>query len=99
MYNFTYTNINEKKLWIEQMTTMLNSKKPLHIENYNDFFKQIKKILFHGDFHDKYNALIVCDKMLQHYFLNQTTEFDFINAFNSIIEELIVFIGENVNKF
>lgn len=96
MYNFTYTNINEKKLWIENVINMFNSKKAIHIDNYNDFFKQIKKILSFGDFHDKYNALLVSDKILQHYFLNQTTEYDFINAFNTIIEELISFIGENV---
>ena len=96
MQNFTYSNINENKLWLEETLKDFDSKKKIKIENYNDFFRKIKKLLLFGDFNDKYHSLILVDKALSHYFKNQTTEFDFIPGFNGIIEEIIPFIGESV---
>ena len=35
-------------------------------------------------------------KLVYHYFLNQSNEFDFISSFNTIIEDLMIFLGSNV---
>ena len=96
MHNFTYTNINENKLWIENYLEIFNSKKTIFINNYKEVFLRLKKLMRFGDFQDKYNALIMTKKLVYHYFLNQSNEFDFISSFNTIIEDLMIFLGSNV---
>ena len=91
-----YTNINENKLWIENYLEIFNSKKTIFINNYKEVFLRLKKLLRFGDFQDKYNALIMTKKLVYHYFLNQSNEFDFISSFNTIIEDLMIFLGSNV---
>lgn len=96
MNHFTYSNINENKLWIEEKVKLLEKNLHPKVDNYSDFFKKIQNLLKYGDLQDKYYALTVSDKMLDYYFNHQSTEFDFINNFNSILPELILFLGESV---